>query len=266
MPLWRNQANAPDSKSGARHGLEGSIPSGGTFRMPKNFHLLGGFQLSNMTLLIWNPWVGNSPRRVRRAVNGWARRHNPDVIVISEARPFYGTLRRIPGYRVFQERPAPKGSGIVDDRGDTAILVRDGIPVRRRRVVRMGVRWRVFSHNRTHTPRRYETIKVEVDGQWWSVRGSHYPTNGFDGGNRRAFLESAARSKAWALICRTPTVDAGDLNESAYRLRKFFGRGFKIRGHRIDLIITRRVRRIEHRMLAKRGSDSHRGQLFHLTA
>lgn len=222
--------------------------------------------MDELRLLTWNPHVGNRPRRVRRALLRWIRRHRPDVIVVTEARRFAGVLETIPGYRVFQETPVPKARrGTVDDRGDTAVLVHESVTVHRRKVARMRSSWLVWRYRRRHTPRRYEVLTLTVRGRRWKVRGSHWPTNGLDGVNRAAFLESAIRSKLWALACRVPTVDAGDLNEQRGRLARWFGRGFTVRGHRIDLVIARRVRGVRHWRLAKNGSDHH-GQAYTLAA
>lgn len=220
---------------------------------------------NTLTLLSWNCYVANASWRVLGALLYWIRQHNPDVIVLTEANKHADVLRKIPGYTLFQEEPVKRSrSGDVDDSGDSAVLVRDGLAIRRARVVRMRKRWTVWSHRRRHTPRRYWVLQVRKAGLW-KVRASHWPTNGFKGRNRVAFLESALRSRLWLRASRVPAVDVGDLNENEAVLRRWFGKRFTVIGHRIDLLIARHVRRIKHARLGKRGSD-HYAQLFRLTA
>lgn len=216
-----------------------------------------------ITILQWNCYVGNSVKRARWALKAWIRLFKPDVIVLSEARKFRHMLANIPGYQLFQEQGEPKARhGVVNDAGDTAVLVRADHGVTRARYARMRLKWRVLSHNRTHSAKRYPVLTILFSwGQRAKVRGSHWPTHGFSGPNKAAFLESAARSKAWALTSRMPTLDIGDLNETIARLARWFGRRFKVAGHHIDALVACRVRKIEHRRLTKGGGD-HYANLF----
>src|SRR5262249_39150862 len=145
----------------------------------------------------------------------WARNHNPDVFCLSEARTHQTALAEVPGYTVFQSEPVRSGGPIVNDQGDSAILVRDDLgPVLREPGASMLLKGVVFGHNRTHTPRQYQGVDLKKGGKKFRIRASHFPTHGFDGGNKRAFLESATRSKVWALAgLRAVSLDVGDLNE-----------------------------------------------------
>jgi exonuclease III len=216
---------------------------------------------SRLVVLSWNVYSPNPPKRVRKALKRWIRKYDPDIIVLNEARNIHEMLSELDGYVLYQDKPLPKGSGKVPERGNTALLVREGLEVRRHRTVRMERDWMVFSHRRWHEPREFPMVRVKVDDQWWKVRGEHWPTNGFGGGNHAAFLEAATKAKRFGESSKIPTVTVGDLNERKGKLRRFFGIDFEVAGHGIDLLVATRVRRVRCKQLTKRGSD-HFAHLF----
>lgn len=218
----------------------------------------------------WNCYVANSDARVLHTLARWAKMYRPDVFALSEARTHHHALSLVPGYTLFQERPTRWHGGIVDDTGDTAILVRDDLlpHVKRHRVATMLRRWMVQRYRRWHTPRRDEVVILKVRGRRWRVRASHPATGGLDGANRRAFREQMRKIRRWAVVAsrpRTVSIDVGDLNERKRPLMRFLGRFFIIVGQGIDLLIAFHAKRVRHWRLSKGGSDHH-GQRYRVYA
>ena len=223
---------------------------------------------ATLTVLAWNAYVANTDANVRAALAGWVKAHNPDVIAISEARTHRAALQHVSGYTLFQEPPGATVGKVVDDQGDSAVLVRDDLApdVKRHSVAKMRDQWVVVKHRRTHTPRRHEPPTHTKGGRKWRIRASHWPTNGFGGPNRSAFLESARRSKLWAHAgVGATSIDVGDLNDKKARVAAWFGKRFLVAGQGIDLLVARRAAKVEHTQLDKGGSDHH-AQLYVVTA
>lgn len=205
--------------------------------------------LLELYLLLWNTHRGNRPSNVIERLDTEVNRRRPQVIVLNEAMLQHTALEEwaaANGYRLFHQPPKPRTGEALPSEGDVALLVdrRDpDLEIVKHRRVRMRLQWRVFSHNQLRQPRIYERVVLRRGGRW-KVTGSHWETNGFDGGNRRAFAASAA-SAATALLARlvgTVTLDLGDHNESVKRLlawaRKVIGRGVVVKGHGPDSVIA----------------------------
>lgn len=216
-------------------------------------------------LVAWNPHRGNSAGVITATLTSEVEKFAPAVIVLNEVRNHYDTLAgwaKRHGYLHYQEKPRPATSP-VDEHGSTAALVRDdaGYDVVSRRVVPMRLGWKVFSHDQPHDPRRYEVLRLRTPGgRLVKVRASHWPTNGFKGGNRLAFAESAARSAAW-LTARRPRVvalDVGDHNEDVTTLRAWARRfGGKVVGHGPDSLVALGAADLDCRVMPKHESDHH---------
>lgn len=218
-----------------------------------------------MKALVWNCWVGN--KRVGLSLRNWIKQHNPDVIFLSEARTHRKALSNIKGYALYQAKPVKKAkSGLVNDRGDSAILVRKDLVVQRARIARARLTWLVRSHNRRHTPREAQIVVLNIDGRKWRLRADHFPTGGFDSVNGEAFRDNAKRARRWLNLGkrkRTVSVIAGDLNEKAPRIKAFFGRKDReIAGEGIDLTIVQHGHVTEYKTLGKGGSDAHHAHLL----
>lgn len=212
----------------------------------------------------WNPHRGNTAARVTDTLDAEVRKCRPQVIVLNEVRRHHDTLAgwaKRNGYSHFQEKPRPDANPM-PQHGSTALLVDrrdDDLELLKTRTIPMRVSWRVFSHQQWHHPRRYERALLRTPGGRWKVTASHWPTNGFEGGNRVAFAESATRAAA-ALVARVPgtvTVDVGDHNESVRTLRKWARPlGAKVAGHGPDSCITVGAT-VVHDVGPKAGSDHH---------
>ena len=219
---------------------------------------------AELVVVARNLYTASDSRAVRAQLNEDADKYDPDVFVLTEAASHWSVLDDIDGYTVIQESVAqrnPRG----DDTGDCAILVADRVKIRHSWLARMTRKWRVFSHNVLHLPHKYEVVSLWLDGQRWRVRGSHWPTHGFSGGNRRAVLESARKSRRWLRRgVGVPSIDVGDLNETRATLAGWYGERFKVFGKRIDVAVTKNVDGCEWKELPKGPSD-HFGRLYKFT-
>lgn len=223
---------------------------------------------AQLTVLGWNAHITNTDANVTDALNGWIDEHDPDVIFVSEARTHRDALKQIAGYKLYQQPMAPNIGPVVNDQGDSAILVRDNLVphVKHHSLAKMRLKWVVARGHKVHTPREYEKVTLKKAGTKFRTKSSHFPTNGFKGNNRPAFLESALRAKAWAKAgLGAVSVDVGDFNENKAAMADWFGKRFKVAGRGIDLAIVHRAAKVEHTLLDKGGSD-HYAQLYVITA
>lgn len=220
-------------------------------------------------IVAWNCYVANSGENVKDFLAEQAAKFSPDVFALSEARTHADAIHEFArdfGYVPFQRPPVPQGkTGLVNDAGDSALLVRKTpeIEILSHRKAKMRRKWKVASKDRVHTPREYETATLRVRGRKIKVRASHFPTLGFKGPNRWAFLESYAKAKAWALATgrNTATADIGDFNETRTTMAKRLGKRFLVGGSGIDLILTTDVDHIDSTELGKGGGD-HNGRRY----
>jgi hypothetical protein len=223
--------------------------------------------MDELELIEWNCYSGND--RVAETLQEWGKWLEPDGFALSEAANHRQDLLSVPGYRLLQEKPVRnrKAGAAVDDTGDCALLLATHVEVRNSWVDRMTRYWTVFSHRRRHKPHRYQVARIKVRGRVWRVRSSHWPTNGLEGGNREAVLESARSSRRWLLASLgTPSIDVGDLNEKDDALARWYGPRFKVWGRGIDLAVTRHVADCSWERLGKGGSDAHYGRRFRFQA
>lgn len=144
---------------------------------------------TRVTLLLWNVWVGQRPRKVRRTLRRLARRHRPDVVVLNEAYRC-GDVHQIKRFDVHQGPNVGEGA-------DVAVLVAKRHTVRRSREVRMRKTWTVVSKGRVKSPRIFQALRVRhVDGPVLRVLGVHGPTA--HKVNEPAIQEFKSRVVRWA--------------------------------------------------------------------
>lgn len=141
--------------------------------------------------------------------------HDPDVLVLTEAYHLGPWLRgQLDGYRLVQW-----GRAHGAEAGDVAILVREGLRVRGRRLHKMRTRWYgPFRFPRSiREPRRFPRVTVVKAGVAWPILGVHFPSGGPSGGsmtkgkNAPAWHECARVTRRW-LRRRPRAVVVGDLN------------------------------------------------------
>ena len=223
-----------------------------------------------LALIGWNAWEGNEDWRVKDTLTHWQEQYNPAAILGSELSNHFDVTDTIPGLMRFQEEPISRTSrGIdVNEQGDTAILLADDLTdsVEHQRVLAMKLTWKVFSHDKVHSGRRFQTLTLKREGRRVRLLSAHPPTLGFNGPNGDAFMESMVKIRRWlrrgALMRNTTSLVVGDMNERKSVVADWFGPNYTVEGEGIDLFIGRGVRRIEHERLGRGGSDVHHGQLF----
>ncbi|WP_243061117.1 hypothetical protein [Nocardioides sp. SR21] len=124
-----------------------------------------------VTALLWNVWVGQKPRRVRRTLRRLSRRHRPDVIVLNEAYRCGDVLRTVKRYDVHQGPNVGEGA-------DVAVLVAHRHRTLRSRALRMRQTWTVVSKGRVKPGREFRADRIRLaGGPVLRVLGWHGPTD-----------------------------------------------------------------------------------------
>lgn len=219
-----------------------------------------------LDVFAWNPHTGAKADHIVRILDGQLIPARPDLIVLNEVidqRSELAAWAKRNGYAHYQEKPRDSSLRPKPTHGATALLVtkrRVDLGELSQRTIAMKIGWTVFSSGTRRAPRRYERVRLLV-GDDWRIKftASHWPTNGFTGGNRLAFAETATRAAA-AFVARRPgttVLDVGDHNESVTTLRKWAKAfGALVAGRGADSIIAAGCDVIAH-ALAKFGSDHH---------
>jgi hypothetical protein len=212
-------------------------------------------------ILAWNPHTGNPWANVRRTLNAEVKRDRPAVIVLNEVKRHFGVLdgwAERNGYVCHQEKPLPEVAGRpVPEHGSTAVLIDAGLDILTAKPVAARARWKVFSHNRWHEPRRGWQIRYRDDSGRWKGWFMHGPTNGFEGGNRVAFAEFASLMAAALTIkaAGTTSFAVSDHNERLPALRRWARLfGAKVAGHGVDSCVVLGGT-VTAETLGKHGSD-----------
>lgn len=206
--------------------------------------------MNDLTILAWNAHA-NHPSQAERVANALDQWQGWDVAALTEvkgARPALKAWAKRNNCRLKQERPIRARA---DERGDTALLIRKTVRVKRQWVAIMAESWMVFSHDVLHLPRRYRRTVISVGDVKVGVSAEHWPTRG----NTGAWNSSRASAERF-LHRRGLRVVVGDLNAShhdAWSLADAVGG--KARGRRPDWLITNRRSRIAVTQLDKAGSD-----------
>lgn len=134
----------------------------------------------------------------------------PKVVALQEA---YGLHASVPGYRLVGARGEAAG-GRPDALG-CQLLVRDGVPIARRWILRVEGPWWVGPHQgHKHPPRVYVGVTVESGGRRWDVLDVHRVPGGF-ARNREAYVAEDRALLGWVLDRREehphrPIVLPGD--------------------------------------------------------
>lgn len=233
-------------------------------------------ELSDLTIVSWNPYIGNEPENVLDVLDDWAGVYRPHVIQLSEAARVADLLRRHAGelgtgYALFQRTPVKATAKLIDEAGDVALLVRRDVTVRSHRVAVMRTPWHGPKHGTPHTPREDEIVTILTPrGVVAKVRATHTVTGGTTGRNRVAYLEQTARQRTWAagVAARHPKrllVVVGDQNTSKAKLAEIYGDRYKVVGDGPDLLVGRNADTIGTAELPKHGSDHH-GRVYYVDA
>lgn len=218
--------------------------------------------LKVMVIIAWNVYIGNHPTMVRAELKRMIHFRNPKVIVLMEATRMRGHLGGL-GYQVVQLKPRPKKKGNTPGDANIAILVRNDIPIKQRKTLRMTKFWRGPVHGWRQDPRVYRWVKLDFGGRIWKIGGAHTPFG------RAARNESRKKLVHWGKMTarRRPTVLVLDANMHLQSFRKTIATpgGMKATGKRIDLVAYKNVRLRRMRDLGHHGSD-HPAMLYRFTA
>ena len=219
--------------------------------------------MNRLRIVTFNVKVGRRPKVVARKIQRIARRHRVDVFLLQEAHGYIAALRDLPGWHLV----AAKGQG--EARGNP-MLVRDTLPLQRRRAIRCHTPWTGPKAGRHHRGR----VFTVADVAGWRLVNVHRTRPGWSPGGG-AFTEEHDRLLDAALDADGPLVIAGDQNigtrpggdrgpETPWALAEAIGgRIVTTTEGRIDYAVTRGVGGFA-RQLGKYGSD-HAAVLFVLT-
>lgn len=144
--------------------------------------------------------------------------HKPDVVILTEA---YHYSQHVPGYQRVQYS---KKHGA--EARDVLVLVKDGLKIKRRALIKMTQAWYGPFTLRKRAPRRYIVVVVVKDGVKYPIMAVHFPPGGPQGGvktrgrNKSAWRASAKRVRRW-LRLRALAVAAGDFNADKQDVKKY---------------------------------------------
>lgn len=199
-----------------------------------------------MRIIGWNVENTHEPAAVRAELAKLIDAHHPDVICLQETYHLHDKLDRL-GYQVIQYRPR-KGES---ERAEVAILVRNGLKIKRGLRIRLAKVWRGAKLGKRHDPRVYRWTRVVKDGVTYKIGSIHQPF----GQSPKA--ESVAAVQSWfdATPETRPTLMVGDWNMTKAVVGKRL-HGVDVAGVGIDLAAIRNAD-VAVTRLGKHGSDHH---------
>lgn len=167
---------------------------------------------AKLDVLLWNVYVGQKPTAVLAELKQMTAKHEPEIIVLSEAARSFNVLDDLPHYRRVQVKPDGATGRKVDEDGDVAILVRRDVALLRQRPIRMAQPWTGPKHGLPHEPRVYHAVLIKDQGVRWRILGGHWPTPSAK--NTKAITETTTRVRRWMRLTgrKYPVIAAGDLN------------------------------------------------------
>ena len=202
-----------------------------------------------MKVLYWNCYFKTPPQVVLRELKEMAATHKPHIIGLGEASYMRGITDDVPGYRRIH---LPRVRRVGNEDADTAVLVRNDVQLRYKRVWRMGMKWYVPRKRVLHDPRVYIVVRVKVEGKRWRIAIGHWPFGA-------AQEETKRKVKRWFTWSTLPSAFVGDLNAREPEITQYF-KPLRNIGFGIDRAIYKKCR-VTARNLGKHGSD-HPAVLF----
>lgn len=206
-----------------------------------------------MKVLYWNVYVGHHVDDVLREVRGMIKSYHPEVVGLGECMRVSPHLDKIPGYTAYTLPEKTPGSS------DTAVLVRNDVPLKRWRWLEMYRWWKGPKHGKVQGPKRYWSGRFKVNGRVLRLSIGHWPFND-------AVNETEDRIAQWfqRTIPLRKSAHLGDLNmgpdETGRYVKRFRG---KHTGHGVDRCLYKNMK-VTFRPLGKHGSD-HEAVLFTLS-
>lgn len=206
-----------------------------------------------LRVLLWNVYVHHDAKHVRKVLTKLVERNGIDVVILSEAAHCFSVLDDIPGFTRYQAKPNGAAGRLLNEDGNTAILVRNTIPVLKSKPVRMHVPFKGAKAGLPHEPRVYHRVTIQIAEDKWRILGDHFPTKRW---NAKAVAESKTFVRKFLSRSKgVPTIAAGDKNMSAADLRR--ATNSRVAGYKIDLAAFVNCSLVEARPLKKFRSDHH---------
>lgn len=220
--------------------------------------------------LMWNVHVGSKWPEVREVINAEMDKGRLEVIVLNEVRNLWDELDNWAeknDYWIRHEKPLPDNNRVMKPQhGSTALLLdkrRPDLVLKGGKREPMTKQFKVWSHDQWHAPRRYERMFFDTKSGPWKVQADHFPTLGFSGPNKAAFMESARKTLKFLRKGRENGVASlaiGDKNAWGPDLREWFGERLRyvlVKSHSVDAIVAVGVFNILLDVLPKGPSDHH---------
>lgn len=193
----------------------------------------------------WNVKVDASLNEILKHIEKIIGEEDPDLLLLAEAKHLRGHLNGL-GYEIFQLKATSADANI-------AVMVRDGLNVKRNFVLRMKERWIGPRAGVNQDPRVYRTIKVEKGGIVWKVGGFHFP---FGTAARR---ESVKAVRKWFRVTtkKRPVIAVGDWQRGEGPIKANVADlvGARISGDGLDLAIFKNCGLVKEKNLGKGVSD-----------
>lgn len=210
------------------------------------------FNKITLTIIAWNIYIGTGAKAARTALRDFIERFSPEIIALMEATNLYNDLDGL-GYEVIQLRPKPSRKGNRPGQGNIALLVRNDVPILKRKALHMRKFWRGPKHGLPQDPRVYRSILVEFDGRKWKIGCAHTPFG------TEARIESRFRLVRWLqkTLPGRPTVLVIDANMHRSEFKNDIAEpgGAKIAGDGIDLTAYKNCKLVNEENLGRGISD-----------
>lgn len=170
-------------------------------------------------MLSWNVLTGRKAAQVRKEITSLIQaNHRPKFVALQEVSTYRAPLRNVATslrYKRFQPNHAgPKAKGVdARESGSTALLVRNGVPIREHGVIRCEATWLGPWHRRVREGRVFPWVVAKIAGRWTLVVAVHMPTGKNSKANEAAWDESIMRVERLAKEKGLPYLIIGDWND-----------------------------------------------------
>lgn len=204
-----------------------------------------------LTIMTWNIENKRDEDLDRAALIKVLADEKPDVVCIQEGYRIF--LADIPGYREVYH--AYKGYSTDSENRAQAILVRDGVSVKRKKAIPMALSWVGPKMGVKKDPRVHRYVTVVKDGQAWHVSTWHIPFG------KAPVEESRKAAVSWlkAMGRLAPAIAVGDWNSLASALQAKVGTpaGAKVDGGSLDKAVFRGCSKVEGKNLGDKNRSDH---------
>lgn len=175
----------------------------------------------------------------------------PDVFCVQEA--YKIDLQDIPGYRDVYH--ATEGYPTTSENRAQAILVRDGVPVKRKNPIAMALDWIGPKLGIRHAPRVHRYVTVNIGGKNWRISTWHVPFG------PKPVEETRLAAISWlkTMGALGPAIAVGDWNGLASGLTAKVAApaGAQIDGGGLDRAVFRGCKKVAGKNLGNRGRSDH---------